>query len=962
MEANRPPSTKWVSRRTLDSQASSRESKVGLTHPRGSNSDHNPNSANHHHSAEKRKYGHAPDAVITAIGRGSGGVGGAAAAGNSPPAPFHTNGSGNSRYGISGSGNSSGWGGNAPNSNTNNNKLSHQGNVFATNTVNPHGPHGTGNNNGNGGGRRGYGGGGSYGEGMEPTIPPPPRSVQMGQGTLSAQAAAVTSRDFIPQPRHAKANSSGSSHSLKSTEASPPSPPPGAAPPAPPANHSTSSTPALRWAANATPTPRSANGGAATPSAPTLVYATAAHFDAQTGRPVPNPATPSPLASAADAAGLEANFAAQAPPPFTVAPQAFPTTVPTTSTCLASAAPGAGAPAPPQSFAANPGVANAEPLALDSFRIGENISFGASAFGGSLHSQPSEIEALLGQVERCTGTLPVGAPGERVISGSWRERRSVTDWGIEEAIRTVLPGMDEDDNSESIQGPNFVSGSISAITGNWHTSGDVEAQPVASGGIGGLLADFPTSFAASFSEPASTLLQSPFAADAASNTMDNLSRAFSTAAHVDSSSFTTSPSTTAATPQQRPPASPGVHLPPRATPVETMSMPPSMRDLPHPTGSPFAVPASTQPLPLPRSVKSESTVRFEDLLPGVGQGGGGELFTLYTLSPPTMTSPWLSSGVGELAAPMAPVSRTCESVDTKPPGHRSPRTAAARPEGLQPIPLKEGSMNSNGGLTPTIGSTTSPALAAARQSSTSSHGGSAPNTPSLRKELSTPLSGSRSQPYTPGGSRPQRPSLSAPLVNRHTITHIFRETPQSLRRRERMEYNHQHSSQALCKDFHWPPHDEADAEHMLRSRNALKLLRHLTIISFSRQHVSGVQELFDTWAKNGIPAPDMGFGAYYFYVKEKSEKLLCMKHNGRGASPGHGYGRCDFESRRPYSTCRYEHVCLFCRSKEHGWFEEGKCQGYQQLLAEMEELGVTEEDVVTLLNAMERPAKPMRSR
>ncbi|KAG5480840.1 hypothetical protein LSCM4_06408 [Leishmania orientalis] len=228
MEANRPPSTKWVSRRTLDSQASSRESKVGLSHPRGSNSDHNPNSANHHHNAEKRKYGHAPDAVMTAIGRGSGGVGGAAASGNSPPAPFHTNGSGNSRYGISGSGNSSGWGGNAPNSNTNNNKLSHQGNVFSTNSVNPHGPHGTGNNNGNGGGRRGYGGGGSYGEGMEPTIPPPPRSVQMGQGTLSAQAAAATSRDFIPQPRHAKANSSGSSHSLKSTEASPPSPPPGA--------------------------------------------------------------------------------------------------------------------------------------------------------------------------------------------------------------------------------------------------------------------------------------------------------------------------------------------------------------------------------------------------------------------------------------------------------------------------------------------------------------------------------------------------------------------------------------------------------------------------------------------------------------------------------------------------------------------------------------------------------------
>ncbi|AYU78124.1 hypothetical protein conserved [Leishmania donovani] len=960
METNRPPSTaKWVSRRTLDSQANNRENNAGLTHPRGSNSDKNPNSANHHHGAEKRRYGHAPDAVIAAIGRGSGSgnAGGAAAADNSPSAPFHTNGGcGNNRFGISGSGHGGGWGSNAPNSHATNNELNHQGNTFATNTVNAHGPHSNGNNNANGGSRRGYGAGGGYGEATEPTIPPPPRSVQMGQGALAAQAAAATSRDFIPQPRHAKANSSASSHSLKSMEASPP--PPGAVPSVPPATHSPSSTPALRWGFNATPTPRSANGGAATPNAPPLAYTAASHFDALAGLLAPKSATPSPLASAADGGGPEATVAAQAPPPFTAAPLAFTTTVPSVNASLASTAPGAGAPAPLRSFAATSAV-NVEPSPLDSFHIGENLSFGASAFGGSLHSQPSEIETLLGQVERSAGTLPAGAAGERVIGGSLRERRSVTDWGIEEAIRTVLPGMDEDESSDNMQGPNF-SGGIAAITGNWHTSGDVEAQPVASGGVSGLLADFPTSFAASFSEPASTLLQSPFAADAASNTMDNLSRAFSTAARVDSCSFTTSPATTTATPLQRPPTSPGVRLPNRVTPVESMSMPPSMRDLAHPGGNPYTAPTATQPPP-PRSAKSEVSARVEDL-PGAGQGGSSEFFNLYTLPPPATTSPWLSSGIGESAAPMAPVNRTSDSMTAKLPGHRSPRTTAARPERLQAIPLKEGSMNSNGGLTTTTGSTTSPALAAARQSSTSSHGGSAPNTPSLRKELSTPLSGSRSQPYTPGGSRPQRPSLSAPLVNRHTITHIFRETPQSLRRRERMEHNHYHSDQALCKDFHWPPHDEADAEHMLRERNATKLLRHLTIISFSRQHVSGVQELFDTWAKNGIPAPDMGFGAYYFYVKEKSEKLLCMKHNGRGASPGHGYGRCDFESRRPYSTCRYEHVCLFCRSKEHGWFEEGKCQGYQQLLTEMEELGVTEEDVVTLLNAMERPAKPTRSR
>ncbi|GET87912.1 hypothetical protein, conserved [Leishmania tarentolae] len=959
METNRPPSAaKWVSRRTLDSQANNRENNAGLTHPRSSTSEKTPNSVHHHHNGpEKRKYGYAPNAVIAAMGRVSGNsnAGGAAAVDNSLSAPFHTNGScGNNRFGASGNGHGGGWGGNGHNSHATNNELNHQSNAFGVNAVNAHGQHSNGNNNTNGGGRRGYGAGAGYGEATEPTIPPPPRSVQIGQGTLSAQASAATSRDFIPQPRHAKANSSASSYSLKSMEASPL--PPSTAPSVP-RTHSPNSTPALRWGFTATPTPRSANGGVATPNAAPLVYAAASHFDALAGLLAPKPATPLLLASAADGGAPEAKAVAQGPPPFTAAPLSFTTTASSVNACLASVTPGGGASAPPRPFACTSSV-NIEPSSLNSFQIGENLSFGASAFGGSMHSQPSEIETLLGQVERSTGTMPVKTASERAIGGSLRERRSVTDWDIEEVIRTVLPGMDEDDNSDIIQGPNASCG-VSAITGNWHTSGDAEVHPVAIGGVSDLLADFPTSFAASFSEPASTLLQSPFAAEAASNTIDNLSRAFSTAVRVDSSSFTTSPATTTATPLQRPPTSPGVRLPNRVTPVEAMSMPPSMRDLTHPSGSPYTAPAATQPQP--RFTKSEVSARAEDQ-PGTGQGISGELFNLYTLPPPTSTSPWISSGLGEPTTAMMPVGRTSDSMASKLSGHRSPHTTKAGLERLQTISLKEGSMNSNGGLTTTTGSTTISALAAARQSSTSSHGGSAPNTPSLRKELSTPLSGSRSQPYTPGGSRPQRPSLSAPLVNRHTITHIFRETPQSLRRRERMEHNHYHSDQALCKDSHWPPHDEADAENMLKKRNATKLLRHLTIISFSRQHVSGVQELFDTWAKNGIPAPDMGFGAYYFYVKEKSEKLLCMKHNGRGSSPGHGYGRCDFESRRPYSTCRYEHVCLFCRSREHGWFEEGKCQGYQQLLTEMEDLGVTEEDVVTLLNAMERPAKQIRCR
>ncbi|KAG5507001.1 hypothetical protein JKF63_05747 [Porcisia hertigi] len=956
METNRPLSTaKWVSRRALDSQASHRDSGVGLPHPRGSNADNNPNIANHHQSAERRKYGHAPEAAIAAISRVSGGGGsavGTASTANSSPVPFHTNGGGvTNRFGISGGGNSGVWSGNAPNSSSTNSKLNHHGNVCGTNTTNIHGQHGSLNNNGNGGGRRGYGGVGGYGEATEPTMPPPPRSVQMGQGTLSAQAAAATSRDFIPQPRHAKVNSSASSHSMKSMEASPP-----------PANQTPGSNAALRWGASATPAQRGANSGATNPRAASPANAPATHFDAHLKLPVPKTGTRSTLSHAADRSGFEAPVSAKASPVFTTVSPPPTKAASTAKACLLSAVPGEGAPAPPvvPPCSITASAVNVDPAPFEAFNVSEKLSFGASVLGGSLQLPSSGIETLLGQVERNTETLSVGAPGERVISGSLRERRSVTDWGIEEAIRTVLPGMDEDDNSDDIQGPNLLSSGLAAITGSWHTSGDVEVQPATSGVAGSLLSDFHTSFAAFSSEPVGLFPQPSFTADASSNTIENLSRAFSTAARVGCSSSTTSPATTAATPLQRPPTSPGVRLPLRTTPVEAVTMPPSTRDSAHPNGSSYTAPTTTPPLP--RSTKLESSVRIEDLFQVGGQGGNGELFALYTRSP-TITSPWHSPGIGEAATPMAPVNRTSDTIIPRPSGHRSPRTNVTWPEGFQAITLKEGSMSSNGGLTTTTGSAVTPAMAPNRQSNTSSHGGSAPNTPSLGKEQSTPLSGNRSsQPYTPGAPRPQRPPLSAPVVNRQTIAHIFRESPQSLRRKERMEHNHHHTSQALCKDMHWPPHDEADVENMLRDRNATKLLRHLTIISFSRQHVGGVQQLFDTWAKNGIPAPDMAFGAYYYYVKEKSEKLLCMKHNGRGASPGHGYGRCDFETRRPYSTCRYEHVCLFCRSKEHGWFEEGKCQGYQQLLTEMEDLGVTEEDIVTLLNAMERPAKPVRFR
>lgn len=200
-----------------------------------------------------------------------------------------------------------------------------------------------------------------------------------------------------------------------------------------------------------------------------------------------------------------------------------------------------------------------------------------------------------------------------------------------------------------------------------------------------------------------------------------------------------------------------------------------------------------------------------------------------------------------------------------------------------------------------------------------------------------------------------RPVLEAPVITTRSMVCGFRDTAPSQWAREQA-VRHRSRPTALCGGPGWPPRTEGQVEHMLRQCNAHKLLRHVTILAFSQQHVTEVQELFDMWVRNGIPAPDRGFGAYYFYVKEKSDKLLCMKHNGRGATPGHGYGKCDFESRRPNSTCRYEHVCLFCRSPDHGWFDESRCEGYQQLLREMQDLGVVEDDLEVLLEAMSVPS------
>ncbi|KPA82639.1 hypothetical protein ABB37_02478 [Leptomonas pyrrhocoris] len=944
METNRVSPAKWVSRRTLDSQAHNRDHSAGMQPTRGQTPQGNIDNANTSNNCnmDRRKYGNTDAAASSAANTRCGGGGG-----NGGSGAYRTS-SGN-RFGTSNSSSSANgtWSSITSNPASSINKLNHHGMGYAASTLNSHPPHNPGShhhNGGNGsgnGGRRAYGNGGSggYGEAAEATMPPPPRSVQMSQGTLVSHSSA-TARDLIPQPRHARGNSNTAGNAPRPMDN--------------PANSGAldTTTGTRRWASStSTPTPRSGHGNlaavaaiahhdphanmAALRTSPSSPFTTVSSADARSP-----PALPLPPPASADVAvlgeggavrrpgsNLSANTSSNAMP--------LPPTVPPSLNSAALAT---------QSYSTGGNIAKpALASPLDALHISEHLIFDTRDFDEPAAIQPSEIEALLGQVERSTAAA-AKAPKEASMGGSLRERRSVADWGIEEAIKSVLPGMDEDDNSDDMQGPNVLTGSTAAISGNWHTSGEPDAQQAVGAG---LVADFPTSFAASFSEPVSAVLGSPFSGEPAPNTMDNLSRAFSTAVRVDSSSFTTSPATTtAATP---------LHLPQYTSPDEVITMPPSLREVSAPPSAFSPQLHSSSPAHAPAGAaaslhKEPVAARAETTHDGAS--ATADLLSFFAQAPPAVTSPWLSAGTGEGGAGAA--AGVDLTVPKAPSGGGAEKPAETRPSRLQSIMMKNGSIDSSFGLTASISAST-PSVPPTRQSTVTT---SATNSPSLRKEASTPLSTTRAQAYTSGGARPQRPSLSAPLVNRQTIMQIFRETPQSLQRKERMVYNREHSPQALCKDPHWPPRNNIEAEDMLRARSASKLQRHLTIVCFSRQNVAGVQELFDTWAKNGIPAPDMGFGAYYYYVKEKSEKLLCMKHNGRGPSPGHGYGRCDFESRRPYSTCRYEHVCLFCRSKEHGWFEEGKCDGYQQLLAEMEKLGVVEEDVVVLLNALEKNVKP----
>lgn len=147
-----------------------------------------------------------------------------------------------------------------------------------------------------------------------------------------------------------------------------------------------------------------------------------------------------------------------------------------------------------------------------------------------------------------------------------------------------------------------------------------------------------------------------------------------------------------------------------------------------------------------------------------------------------------------------------------------------------------------------------------------------------------------------------------------------------------------------------------DVEALLA--NAKETMRHVKILSFSKQFPEEIAKLFQGWATKGIPSPDDTFGAYYLYVVKKSGVELCMKHNGRGRVPGVGYGGCDFANRGPNYRCRFHHVCLFCKGDDHGWFDEAKCTRYNAFRKELTTLGLRETDIPELLEAYDAAATP----
>lgn len=146
------------------------------------------------------------------------------------------------------------------------------------------------------------------------------------------------------------------------------------------------------------------------------------------------------------------------------------------------------------------------------------------------------------------------------------------------------------------------------------------------------------------------------------------------------------------------------------------------------------------------------------------------------------------------------------------------------------------------------------------------------------------------------------------------------------------------------------PTNKAGVEKFLRDGDAPETLRHIKILAFSSHYPNEIKALFELWAGNGIPPPDDAFGAYYWYVRKKLGRDLCMKHNGPGKAPGVGYGGCDYAV-RGQGQCRYFHQCLFCTKEDHGWFDENKCGRYKTYQKELAKLRITEEQVYELVAA-----------
>lgn len=158
----------------------------------------------------------------------------------------------------------------------------------------------------------------------------------------------------------------------------------------------------------------------------------------------------------------------------------------------------------------------------------------------------------------------------------------------------------------------------------------------------------------------------------------------------------------------------------------------------------------------------------------------------------------------------------------------------------------------------------------------------------------------------------------------------------------------------LCTDVDWQS-GEMSWEHavgLLYKRNQMHLLKHVVVISFALQRLGEmVQTLVDSWAKKRIPTMDPTFSAYYWWRLhgQASSKRHCLRLNGRGPNPTRGFGPCNYvNSKTPGRSCAFEHACVFCEGRGHGWYDELECRGYQCLLAELVLHNVSRADIGVL--------------